>query len=686
MKKLRLSDFSLSPAGALCLVALCLAALPAGAQTWSRVYAGDEWRMPRDLTLTSDGGALVVGGLMEGEGLQEENAWILKVDADGLVEWERIIGGEEHDGARAAVELPGGGFAVVGYEISSGDAGENVWILHLGADGSLLGQQRIGGPMNDWAAAVEATSDGGLVVVGSTESFGQGQVDLWVVKLDSLLAVDWQNTYGGREDDLGTDVVVLPDRGYLVSGYTKSSPVGEHEGLLLRLDRLGAVVWQQALGGPESDTIFSAEQAADGGFILGVETCCRPEGWAPRVVKTNATGGIEWQKRYGDYGGLIDVIPVAGGGYLLTGYAGTEWDGVFDLLAVKMDGTGGIEWRRRYGGAGMERGWAVRESAGGWFFVAGETASFDEGAGPDAWLLRTDTAGEIEGTCAFIREAIFSAFDASYEMNPTTLTAEPTRCRPVPTTATGGDGAALLLRQCEDTPCVADPFEEDDTCGQAPAGIAPGENQARNFCEDTNDWVALRACRGRDYVVETSGLGPMTDTVLDLYAPDCATLLATHDNVAPRDWASRLEWTAPGAGTYWLRVRQGNGWWGQGHQYDLSLLGDPSPCPDPPTEVSPPGSVQPLAWTDKHTLIWAPAGESGSSEFNLYRGTLEDLASLLFGTCLQIRVTFSQAFDFEVPPAGKGWFYLVAGVNDGGEGPLGSMLPARPRPNDSPCP
>jgi hypothetical protein len=334
----------------------------------------------------------------------------------------------------------------------------------------------------------------------------------------------------------------------------------------------------------------------------------------------------------------------------------------------------------------MDWGWAVRQPAGGGYLVAGETASFDEGAGPDAWLLRMDGAGGIVGNCAFIREAAFSAFNPTYETVAAVLAAAPTLCAPVATAAADGDGAALLLRQCEDAPCGADPFEQDDLCGQAQGGILPGESQSRNFCDDTDDWVPFQACRGRDYVLETTGLGPMTDTVLELYAPDCSTLLVSHDNVAPRDFASRLEWTAPGAGTYWVRVLQGNGWWGQGHVYDLSLLGDPSPCPDPPDEVSPPGSVQPLVWTDRNSLIWAPAAESGASEFNLYRGALDDLPSLSFGACLQNRLANSQAYDFEIPPEGAGWFYLVSGRNDGGEGPLGSMLPAEPRPNHDPCP
>jgi len=413
-----------------------------------------------------------------------------------------------------------------------------------------------------------------------------------------------------------------------------------------------------------------------------------PTKWAPRVVKADSEGGIEWQKGYGESGYLWTLIPSRDGGWACAGWVDPDGKGSFQALLLKLDGGGRVEWQRCYGGNGYDSGMVVREAvdpAGG-FLLAGQTRSFTTGDFGGAWLLRTDPDGNVEGTCSFIRSIALTGEDLAYEMVPSILRSRRTACTETVTAALEGEEPPLSLRQCMDPPCSSDPFEEDDVCGSSAGEIVPGERQGRNFCADTGDWVSFLACRGRDYVLRTSGLDPMTDTVLDLYAPDCATLIASNDDPAVGGRSSWIAWTASETAVHHARVFQWDDTTGLDRGYDLTLEGDPSPCPEPPGEVSPPGSVQPLVWTDRSTLVWAPGVESGSTAFNLYRGGLEVLGPLGFGGCLQAGVPVNQASDPEAPGPGAGWFYLVAGTNQEGEGPLGSMQPGGPRPNGFPCP
>ena len=124
--------------------------------------------------------------------------------------------------------------------------------------------------------------------------------------------------------------------------------------------------------------------------------------------------------------------------------------------------------------------------------------------------------------------------------------------------------------------CVPDIYEKDDTCYSA-ATLLGGQTQSHDFCQDAADWVVFNACGGKTYVLSTANLGPSADTVLELYGPDCTTLLTSNDK-GGGGLASRITWVAPASGLYHARVRQADGSTGEGRGYDLHLSGDTSSC------------------------------------------------------------------------------------------------------------
>jgi hypothetical protein len=126
--------------------------------------------------------------------------------------------------------------------------------------------------------------------------------------------------------------------------------------------------------------------------------------------------------------------------------------------------------------------------------------------------------------------------------------------------------------------CTPDAYEEDDACISSDAVIYGGDTQSHNFCTDAEDWINFNACTGRTYTIETSSLGLNTDTVLELYDTDCASLLAS-DNDGGTGFASLIAgWVAPADGTYHIKVLQFDGTFGDDREYDVTLTGDTSPC------------------------------------------------------------------------------------------------------------
>ena len=81
-------------------------------------------------------------------------------------------------------------------------------ISNVGASSSPATWDKLyGGELDDEAAAIVQTGDGGYVIAGTTYSFGAGSADFWLVKTDANGNVEWNQTYGGPESDVAVAMV-----------------------------------------------------------------------------------------------------------------------------------------------------------------------------------------------------------------------------------------------------------------------------------------------------------------------------------------------------------------------------------------------------------------------------------------------------------------------------------------------
>ena len=242
---------------------------------------------------TSDGGFIVVGGTTSfGAG---SDVWVLKLNATGGVVWQKTYGGAGDDFATSVQQTSDGAFIVAGNTNSFGAGGYDVWVLKLDPTGGVVWQKTYGGTGNDFADSVRQTTDGGYIVGGRTSSFGQGLIDAWVLKLNATGGVVWQKTYGGKGDDFASSAQQTSDGGYIVAGGTNSFGQGATDAWVLKLDATGGVVWQKTYGGTDVDFGNSIEQTSDGGFVVAGSTRSfgpgggHSIGW---VLKLDANGNI----------------------------------------------------------------------------------------------------------------------------------------------------------------------------------------------------------------------------------------------------------------------------------------------------------------------------------------------------------------------------------------------------------
>ena len=308
-----------------------------GTLLWDRTFGGTAIDRARAVIETRDG-ALVVAGATESKSAGEFDAWVLKLDANGMLIWERRFGGRATDWASAVVETQDGGLVVAAYTQTTADDPFDFWVFKLTADGELLWERKLGGPKTDWANAITETRDGGLVVVGHTESKGAGDADWWVVKLSADGEPQWERTFGGVARDYASAVTATTDGGIVVAGLTESAGAGGVDSRVIKLDTAGNTVWDRIFGGARDD-------------------------WVRAVIETRD------------------------GGHAVAGYTMSTGAGLFDVWALKLDADGNLLWERTFGGTANDWARALIEMPDGGLAMAGDTWS--KGAGQsDVWVIK----------------------------------------------------------------------------------------------------------------------------------------------------------------------------------------------------------------------------------------------------------------------------------------------------------
>ncbi len=131
---------------------------------------------------------------------------------------------------------------------------------------------RLSAPEFDLPNDLRQTSDGGYVVAGMTYSFGAGNLDGWIVKLDASGRIQWQKTYGGSGGESIHTILQTDDGGYITAGQTDSFGSGSEDAWLMKLDARGTVQWHKTYGGNSTDRIYSLVKTSDCGYIMVGQT------------------------------------------------------------------------------------------------------------------------------------------------------------------------------------------------------------------------------------------------------------------------------------------------------------------------------------------------------------------------------------------------------------------------------
>lgn len=206
-----------------------------GDTLWARAFGGAAGDGGYSVQETSDDG-FVVTGWTESFSAGYEDVYLLKIDSGGDTLWTRSYGGESFDWGESIQQVTDGGYIITGSTASFGAGGNDVYLMRTDGSGEILWSRTYGGATADDGYSVQETADGGYIVTATTFSYGDGGSDFYLIKTDAYGDTLWTGTYGGPSNERASSIQITADGGYIVAGSTHSFGEGDYDIWLIRLD------------------------------------------------------------------------------------------------------------------------------------------------------------------------------------------------------------------------------------------------------------------------------------------------------------------------------------------------------------------------------------------------------------------------------------------------------------------
>lgn len=317
---------------------------------WDKTIGGSGFELLRAVCQTVDGG-YVIGGTSQSNisgdksepAIGDSDIWIVKLNEFGEIVWQNTIGGESWETVYSIKQASDSGFicAATSGSNSSADKSENriggndYWLIKLNNAGVIEWENTIGGTNSDVLNNVTQTDDGGYLLGGYSKSGAiydktennkgeYGTSDYWIVKVNSIGFLEWQNTIGGDDEDILYDLYLTDENDILLCGVSYSEISDDKSEAafawgdywIVKLDSLSNIIWDRTIGGNSYDYPDNIVKTSDGGIIIGGGSNSGISGnktdptvgyWDYWIVKLGCDAGIEICNSLDDNcNGLID--------------------------------------------------------------------------------------------------------------------------------------------------------------------------------------------------------------------------------------------------------------------------------------------------------------------------------------------------------------------------------------------
>ncbi|MCH8902428.1 MAG: T9SS type A sorting domain-containing protein [Bacteroidetes bacterium] len=410
------------------LTLLLLFGMTAFAQsTFQRIYVEPDNARFYGMDLTSDGGIILAGYTGTN---QNYDVYLVKLDSIGDTLWTRELGAGGIDIAYSVKQTSDGGYIVTGLTDSYGQLNYDVFLLKVSATGGLDWSKTYGGIADEVAYSVLQTSDGGFFMAGYSESIGAGDNDVLLIKTDGSGVLSWNKAYGTNDDDQARAARELSGGGFMITGHSGAGQSGLRDVIVMITDADGDTVWTRQLGGSQNDLGYDINVTSDGGYVFTGETFSFGAGQRDGFIwKMSSSGIFMWGKTYGSggYEEGYEIFEAADGGLALIVETSGIGLGSNDFQLIRTDANGDTTFTRTYGTTNGDNPRMLMQTPDGGYVLAGYNTTGGFGGSSRAFVIRTDDKGQHPSECnigpggGIVAPSTPTVKATNYSMNTTAL-------------------------------------------------------------------------------------------------------------------------------------------------------------------------------------------------------------------------------------------------------------------------
>ncbi len=361
--------------------------------TFDKTFGGDEDDSAKAVVKTDDG-YLIAGKTKSFTSHSDYDAYLIKIDKHGKKVWSKSYGGRDDDSANALTAY-GKDFVFVGSTESYGNDNLSYFFTKVNAAGAVDWQKTYYRGDRDYYFGTGVVADGRDLVISGTEKhlkFMSTKINPLIFKINNEGEMDWRSYIYGKDEDFAYNIINTDD-GYLMVGKTETYGHGDFDAYVVKLDKKGKKVWLTTFGGDDDEEARDVIATKDGYLLVGSTDSFGLNYKDVYVVKTDKNGKKVWEHSYGgkydDEGYAVTQSP--DGGYVVAGKRKTRRNGD-DLYLFKIDENGKIKWQRTYGGEGDDSAYGIVSADDG-YLIVGEKESVRSRYN-DVWVLKVDLKGK----------------------------------------------------------------------------------------------------------------------------------------------------------------------------------------------------------------------------------------------------------------------------------------------------
>ena len=366
----------------------------------------DDYDVATSVIQTLDGG-FIMYGMNTDDSFLYSDVVVKKLSCSGSIEWERTIGVSfvvtQADVSRTIRQNLDSTYIISGTTTDTSGTHSEAFLMKLSSSGTTIWTRHYGGSGAEDGHDVRITSDGGYILCGWSDSNSAGGSDAYLIKVDDIGNVEWEYRYGGANADHAYKIALADDGGYVLGGFTHSFGLGGPGDMyMLKVDSLGAFEWQKTFGTLGDDQGNSLIKTLDGGYAF-VGQVTNGSNYDAYFVKTDSNGNIEWDSNYGspsNFDNFYDVVQLEDSSYVMVGSHYLNPTQAIDMYMMKINSVGDSLWSVGWGNTSTEEyAYDINKTSDNGFIIAGQYSNI----GPplyDLWVIKTDSLGCDSPTCS----------------------------------------------------------------------------------------------------------------------------------------------------------------------------------------------------------------------------------------------------------------------------------------------